>query len=169
MKLYNQSWDQGTAHFTREACPPHGPLRSLPCSRLTAVPSAWCRLRWFALQMDGLSRRCPLLASFMQHNFSCCILLMLLHFKLLCRISLWESHGLLAHCFGDGHLGWSPSLSCCHSVAKSCPLFVTPWSATRQASLSFTISQNFLKLMSIYSCPSPSLWVTANAHLWIPR
>ena len=29
--------------------------------------------------------------------------------------------------------------------------FVTPWTATRQASLSFTISQNLLKLMSIES------------------
>ena len=28
-------------------------------------------------------------------------------------------------------------------------LFVTPWTAARQASLSFTISQSFLKLMSI--------------------
>ena len=29
------------------------------------------------------------------------------------------------------------------------PLFVTPWTAARQASLSFTISQNLLKLVSI--------------------
>ena len=30
-------------------------------------------------------------------------------------------------------------------------LFVTPWAAARQTSLSFTISQNLLKLMSIES------------------
>ena len=30
-------------------------------------------------------------------------------------------------------------------------LFVTPWTAQHQASLSFTISQSFLKLMSIHS------------------
>jgi len=30
-------------------------------------------------------------------------------------------------------------------------LFVTPWNAARQASLSFTISQSLLKLMSIES------------------
>ena len=30
-------------------------------------------------------------------------------------------------------------------------LFATPWTAARQASLSFTISQNLLKLMSIES------------------
>jgi len=29
------------------------------------------------------------------------------------------------------------------------PLFLTPWSATHQASLSFTISQSLLKVMSI--------------------
>ena len=38
---------------------------------------------------------------------------------------------------------------CCCSVAKSCPTFVTPWTAAHQASLSFTISQNLLKLMFI--------------------
>ena len=31
----------------------------------------------------------------------------------------------------------------------SCPTFVTPWTAARQASLSFTISQSLLKLTSI--------------------
>ena len=40
--------------------------------------------------------------------------------------------------------------SCCRSVAQSC-LFVTPWKAMRQASLSFTISWTLLKLMSIES------------------
>ena len=37
---------------------------------------------------------------------------------------------------------------CCHSVAQWC-LFLTPWTAAFQASLSFTISQNLLKLISI--------------------
>ena len=37
---------------------------------------------------------------------------------------------------------------CCCSVAQSC-LFVTPWTAACQASLSFTISWSLLKLMSI--------------------
>ena len=35
------------------------------------------------------------------------------------------------------------------SVAQSCQLFVTPWTAARQASLSITNSQSLLKLMSI--------------------
>ena len=38
---------------------------------------------------------------------------------------------------------------CCFSVAQSVPLFLTPWTAARQASLSFFISQSLLKLMSI--------------------
>ena len=38
--------------------------------------------------------------------------------------------------------------SCC-SVAKLCPALLTPWTAARQASLSFTISQSLFKLMSI--------------------
>ena len=35
-------------------------------------------------------------------------------------------------------------------------LFVTPWTAARQASLSFTISQSLLKLMSIDDAIQPS-------------
>ena len=35
------------------------------------------------------------------------------------------------------------------SVVQSCPTFVTPWTAARQASLSITNSQSLLKLMSI--------------------
>ena len=38
---------------------------------------------------------------------------------------------------------------CCCSVAKWCPILVTPCTAACQASLSFTISQALLKLMSI--------------------
>ena len=37
-----------------------------------------------------------------------------------------------------------------HSFSRV-QLFVTPWTAARQASLSFTISQSLLKLMSIES------------------
>ena len=46
-------------------------------------------------------------------------------------------------------------------------LFVTPWTAARQASLSFTVSWNFLKLMSIElvmpSKPSHPLFPTSSA------
>ena len=37
------------------------------------------------------------------------------------------------------------------SVTQSCPTLSAPWTAARQASLSFTISQSLLKLMSIES------------------
>jgi len=38
---------------------------------------------------------------------------------------------------------------CCCSVSKSCPALATPQTATRQASLSFTISWSLPKFMSI--------------------
>ena len=42
-------------------------------------------------------------------------------------------------------------LGCCCSVAKLCWFFVTPWTATRQASLSATISWSLPKFMSVES------------------
>ena len=47
-------------------------------------------------------------------------------------------------------------------------LFVAPWIATRQASLSFTVSQNLLKLMSIESVmPSNHLVLCHPLHLLV--
>ena len=40
---------------------------------------------------------------------------------------------------------------CCCSVAESCLTLCDPWIAAHQASLSFTISQSLLRLMSIES------------------
>ena len=48
---------------------------------------------------------------------------------------------------GEGHLRAFSSVQSLSHV----PLFVTPWTAACQASLSFTISQTLLKLMSIES------------------
>ena len=42
-----------------------------------------------------------------------------------------------------------PEMACCCSVAQSCLTLCDPWTAARQVSLSFTISQSLLKLMSI--------------------
>ena len=42
-------------------------------------------------------------------------------------------------------------VSCCCSVAKFYPILLTPWTAACQPSLSFTISQNLLKFVSIES------------------
>ena len=40
---------------------------------------------------------------------------------------------------------------CCCSVTQSCPLFATPWTTARQASLSINNSQSLPKLVSIKS------------------
>ena len=40
---------------------------------------------------------------------------------------------------------------CCYSPTRLVQLFVSPWTAARQASLSFTISRTLLKLISIES------------------
>ena len=40
---------------------------------------------------------------------------------------------------------------CCFQLLSYIRLFATPWAAARQASLSFTVSQSLLKLMSIRS------------------
>ena len=46
----------------------------------------------------------------------------------------------------------SPLLCCCYRSVLSCVrLLAAPWTAARQASLSFTISERLLKLMSIKS------------------
>ena len=42
---------------------------------------------------------------------------------------------------------WTPEV--CGSVAQSCLTLGDPWTAARQASLSFTIFRSLLKLMSV--------------------
>ena len=46
------------------------------------------------------------------------------------------------------------------SVAQSCPTFVASWTAVHQSSLSFSISRNLLKLMSIE-------WMMTSNHLFL--
>ena len=53
------------------------------------------------------------------------------------------------------------SLSCVH-------LFVTPWSAAHQASLSFTISQSMLKLLSIDSMMPSNHFILCGLLLLLP-
>ena len=62
------------------------------------------------------------------------------------RICLW-SLLVLDFCL----LGVLKSVLIFSSVAQSCWLFMTPWTATRLASLSITNSRSLLKLMSIES------------------
>ena len=47
-------------------------------------------------------------------------------------------------------------------------LFLTPWTAARQASLSFTISHSLLKLMSIESVMPPSHLILCHPRLLLP-
>ena len=55
------------------------------------------------------------------------------------------------------------------SAAQLCPrLFVTPWTAPCQASLSFTISQSLLKLMSIESMMPSNHFVLCCPRLILP-
>ena len=57
---------------------------------------------------------------------------------------------------------------CCCSVTQSCPLFVTPWTTVCQASLSFTISQSLLKLMSIESVMPSNQFILCCPLLLLP-
>ena len=52
----------------------------------------------------------------------------------------------------------------CVQLLSHVPLFATLWTAARQASLSFTISQSLLKLMSIESM-MPSNYLILSRHL----
>ena len=69
---------------------------------------------------------------------------------------------------------------CCSSVAHLCPtlcewvttlwvpLFVTPWTATHHASLSFTVSWSWLKLMSIESMMLSNHLILCHLLLLLP-
>ena len=57
---------------------------------------------------------------------------------------------------------------CCCSVIRSCLTLSTPWAAAYQASLSFTISWRFLKLMSIVSVMSSKHLILCCPHLLLP-
>ena len=54
------------------------------------------------------------------------------------------------------HICVTSYILCCCSVTKSCLSLCTLWAATCQASLSFTISWSWLKLMSIESVMPPN-------------
>ena len=56
----------------------------------------------------------------------------------------------------------------CYSVSELCPALVTPWTAALQPSLSFTISQSFLKLMSIESMMSSNHLILCCPLLLLP-
>ena len=53
------------------------------------------------------------------------------------------------------------------SVAQSCPTFLTPWTAARQASLSITSSWSLLKLMYMESV-MPANYLTLHCPFLLP-
>ena len=56
-------------------------------------------------------------------------------------------------------------MTCCCSVAKSCPTLVTSWTAAHQAPLSSTISQSLLKFMSMELVMLSNHLILCNPHL----
>ena len=60
------------------------------------------------------------------------------------------------------------SLSCCCSLLSHVWLFMTPWTAAHQASLSFTISQSLLKLMFTKSVMPPNHLILYHPLLFLP-
>ena len=60
-------------------------------------------------------------------------------------------HLLLFVCVFLFKVGFLYTTYCCSSILSHVKLFATPWTAACQASLSFTVSQSLLKLMSIES------------------
>ena len=57
---------------------------------------------------------------------------------------------------------------CCCSLTKSCPTICDSWTATCQASQSFTISWSLLKLMSIESVMPSSYLILCHSLLRLP-
>ena len=75
----------------------------------------------------------------------------------------------LLHWKGQGMRGWL--IWCFIAVVQSVRcvwLFATPWTAARQASLSFTISQRLLKLMSIESLMPSNHLILCHFLLLLP-
>ena len=56
----------------------------------------------------------------------------------------------------------------CCSVAQLCPTLVIPWTAARQASLSFTISQSLLRFMSLESVIPSNHLILCHPLLLLP-
>ena len=59
-------------------------------------------------------------------------------------------------------------ISCCCSVTKLCPTLCDSWTAASQDSLSFTIFQSLLKLISIESVMPPNHFLLCHSLLLLP-
>ena len=63
---------------------------------------------------------------------------------------------------------WLQKNTCCGSVAKSCQIFAISWTAACQGSLSFIISWNLLKPMSIESVMPSNYLILCHPLLLLP-
>ena len=63
---------------------------------------------------------------------------------------------------------WLQKNTCCGSVAKSCQIFAISWTAACQGSLSFIISWNLLKPMSIESVMTSNYLILCHPLLFLP-
>ena len=78
------------------------------------------------------------------------------------RVSPLEARGMTGRlCIGDVTCSVVQSLSCVR-------LFATPWTAARQPSLSFTVSQSLLKFMSIESVIPSNHLILCHPLLLLP-
>ena len=66
-----------------------------------------------------------------------------------------------------GGRGWCSGFVVVQSLSRG-PLFATPWTATRQASLSITNSRSLLKLLSIESVMPSNHLILCHALLLLP-
>ena len=66
------------------------------------------------------------------------------------------------------HVGWLVLRAYCCSITKSCLTLYDPWTAARQASLSFAISQSWLKLTSIESVMPSNHLILCRPLLLLP-
>ena len=89
------------------------------------------------------------------------------------HVCRWKAEGKISPHELNGAMGWpSPSLHYRHVVPvqslSHSQLFATPWTAARQASLSFAISQGLLTLMFIESAmPSNRLIMDHPIDRWV--
>ena len=83
-----------------------------------------------------------------------------------CRLFFSKEPG--GKCFIPGQVLSSAVISYHCSVTKPCLTLCDPWTAARQASLSFTISQSLLKCMSIKSVIPPNHLILCRPLLLLP-
>ena len=81
--------------------------------------------------------------------------------------NVWEQAGAIAHRVSTGSDAGLIKVCCVQLLSRVHPL-VTPWTAVHQASLSITISQSLLKLLSIESMMPSNQLILCHPLLLLP-